>query len=58
MTRADQYAAAAVIHGWPKHERLAVAQLPAKERDLIMLAAALLDVAPGMPETRDVIELP
>lgn len=57
MTRAEQEAGIAVVRKWPRDEVLSVARLPTVERDLILLAAALLDIAPGAPVTNDVLEI-
>lgn len=46
LTRAEQEAGAAVIRTWPAPERRAVVSLPARERDLVVLAAGLLQLTP------------
>jgi len=46
LTRAEQEAGAAVIRTWPAVDRRTVVSLPARERDIVVLAAGLLDLRP------------
>jgi hypothetical protein len=46
LTRKEQEDGAAVIRRWPKHDIQTVVKLPARERDIIVLAAGLLDLRP------------
>ena len=58
LTRAEQEAGAAKIRQWPTDARRAVLALPPRERDIIVLAAALLDTRPGFPSnTAELIEV-
>jgi hypothetical protein len=43
----------AVIRRWPHEERVSVTRMFEREARLIVLAAALLDIAPGTPPGKD-----
>lgn len=57
MTRSEQLAGIDTIRKWPHEDRAALVKLPTAERNLVILAAALLDIAPGEPVTHDVLEI-
>lgn len=58
-TRAEQEQGAATIRNWHRHEIMFVVNLPRPERELIVLAAALLNLAPGTPTDPDhILEIP
>jgi hypothetical protein len=46
------------IRRWPDHHVRELVTLPKDERALIVLAAGLLNLAPGAPTDRDILELP
>lgn len=46
------------IRQWPQRHISGLVNLPKDERALIVLAAGLLNLAPGSPVERDVLELP
>jgi hypothetical protein len=46
LTREEQETGAAVIRGWSAADRRAVVALPARERDIVVLAAGLLGLVP------------
>jgi hypothetical protein len=46
LTRAEQEAGAAVIRTWAPPARRAVVALPARERDIVVLAAGLFKMRP------------
>ena len=50
LTREEQETGAAVIRGWPAPYRRAVVALPARERDIVVLAAGLLGLVPVVSE--------
>lgn len=58
LTRAEQENGARVIRRWPKDEILSVVAMTPRERDMVVLSAGLLDLAPGRPTDKDPIELP
>jgi hypothetical protein len=46
LTRAEQEAGAAVIRTWTPATRRAVVALPARERDIVVLAAGVFKMKP------------
>lgn len=58
LTPEEREAGERVIRRWHRNEILACARLPAREQALLVLAAGLLDLAPGSPLERDPIEVP
>ena len=46
------------IRQWPQRHISELVNLPKDERALIVLAAGLLNLAPGVPTERDVLEVP
>lgn len=60
LTREEQENGARVIRRWPKDEILSVVAMSPREREIVVLAASLLDLAPGQPVSRPegIIELP
>lgn len=58
-TKTEQEQGAATIRNWPRDEIMFVVNLPRTERELIVLAAALLNLAPGTPTDPDrTLEIP
>lgn len=58
-TRTEQETGAAVIRKWHRDEIMFVVNLPRRERELIVLAAALMNLAPGTPtDPKHTLELP
>jgi hypothetical protein len=57
LTRSEQEKGAKVIRRWHKDDIEFVVALPARERNLIVLAAALLDISPGQPLDPNPLEL-
>lgn len=53
LSRAEQETGASRIRDWPAEERRAVISLPARERDTIVLLAALLDITPCEPTRKE-----
>jgi hypothetical protein len=47
LTREEQEKGIAVVRSWPAADIRFVAELPAKERDTILLLAALLEIRPA-----------
>lgn len=58
LTRQEQENGARTIRRWPKDEIMSVVAMSPRERDLVVLAAGLLDLAPGEPTDEKPIELP
>lgn len=58
LTPEEREAGEQVIRRWPQQHIRDAARLPAREQALIVLAAGLLDLAPGSPTDRDPIEIP
>lgn len=60
LTRREQEAGAARIRTWGREHIMAVVELPARERDLVILAASLWDLEPAVVDDRHVkiIDIP
>lgn len=58
LTPEEREAGERVIRRWPKRDILDAAKLSPREQALLVLAAGLLDLAPGSPTDRDPIEIP
>lgn len=60
LTRQEQENGARVIRRWPKDEVLSVVAMSPREREIMVLAAGLLNLAPGRPvsQPEQIIELP
>jgi hypothetical protein len=59
LTRAEQEAGIARVRRWAPRAVEEVRALPPRERDLVILAAGLLDLEPGVPTMApvDIIEV-
>jgi len=53
LSRVEQETGASRIRAWAPEGRRAVIRLPARERDTIVLLAALLDITPSEPTRKE-----